>query len=254
MSALTAGIIVFLCLFSGALAGLYLTKLLPPDHLSAPSKEVVKLATAMIATMAALVVGLLVASSKSSLDTKESELTQMTARVILLDRTLAQYGSETDDARKLLRQTAMDRLHQIWPNEDAGAVAVGEVGNSDGIESLQNMLHALAPANDKQRYLKAKALQISDQISEARWMIFEQVGSGIHWPFLSIVIFWLAFVFASFGLSAPRNATVVVALFASALSVAGAVFLIVEMDQPYGGLVQISSAPLRQAIAVLGKP
>jgi hypothetical protein len=257
MSAVAIAAIVFACVFGGALAGFALTAILPEDHLSAASKDVVKVATAMIATLAALVIGLLVASAKGSFDAKETEFTQLASRVILLDRTLAQYGAETGAARGVLRAVALNRLHAIWPDE--GGVEDKAIGGSlgrqpDGIEAMQKMLHRLAPQGDEQLYLKAKALQTADEIAAARWLLFEQVRGSLQWPFLAIVVFWLAIIFASFGLSAPRNATVLVALFASALSVAAAMFLIVQLDQPYDGLVRISSAPLRQAIAVLGKP
>ena len=252
MSAVTIAVFVFACVFGGALVGLFLTDILPAEHLGTPSKDVVKVATAMIATLAALVVGLLIASAKTSFDAKKTEFTMMTSQVILLDRTLAQYGPETGPPRDLLRRIALDRLHKVWPDEDAiDAKAIGQGG---GIEALQKMLRDLSPRNDGERYLQSKALQIGDEIAAARWLLFEQVQSSLQWPFLAVVVFWLTAIFVSFGLSAPRNATVLTALFASALSVAGAIFLIIQLDQPYDGIIRISSTPLRNAIGMLGKP
>ena len=115
------------------------------------------------------------------------------------------------------------------------------------------MLLDLAPQNDAQRRLKSTALQLSGNIAEARWLVVEQAGSSIQWPFLAILVFWLAIIFASFGLFAPWNGSVMTALFVCALSVAGAIYLIVEMDQPYGGLIKISSAPLRAVLDQLSR-
>ena len=254
MSPLVIGASVLGCVFGGALAGMVLTQVLPPEHLSASSRDVVKVATAMIATLAALVVGLLVASAKTSFDTKQTEFTQLSAHVIVLDRELAQYGPATGAARALLREIVISRLRQIWPDETGGPVEVKVISQGEGIETLQRMLRGLDPSDDGQRYLKSKMLATSDDIAEARWLLFEQVRSTIQWPFLAVVVFWLAILFLSFGLSAPRNATVIVALFVSALSVAAAIFLIIQLDQPFEGLIRISSAPLRSALTVLGRP
>ncbi|SDR23486.1 Protein of unknown function [Rhizobiales bacterium GAS191] len=254
MSALAIGGIVLACVFGGALFGMFLPALLPTDHLSANSKDVVKVATAMIATLAALVIGLLIASAKNSFDAKDSQFKHMAAHVILLDRVMAQYGPETREARDLLRQMVITRLHQIWPDEKDGTVEAGALGEGGGVETIQVALRGLAPQNDNQRSLQASALQISGDIAEARWLLLQEIRGSIQWPFLAVLVFWLAVIFMSFGLSAPRNTTVIIALLVSALSVAGSIFLIVQMDQPYGGLIRISSAPLHLALDELGKP
>ena len=206
----------------------------------------------MVATLAALVLGLLTASAKSALDDKESELKSVAANVVLLDRTLAQYGTETKEPRALLKNTLAQRINQIWPEEKA-AVRLQAIEQGGGGEELQQKLLALSPQNDAQRWLQSTALSISRDIASARWSAIEQIATGIQWPFLVVVVFWLAVVFASFGLFAPRNASVRVALFVAAMSVAGAIYLILEMDQPYGGLIKLSSAPLRTAMDQLGR-
>jgi len=177
----------------------------------------------------------------------------MAAQVILLDRTMAEYGPETAEARTLLKQILVGRINLIWPEENAGTVTPEAIGRGAGVEGVQEKLLALSPKDDAQRWLQSTALQITRDIQAARWSILEQIGSTIQWPFLFVVVFWLAIIFASFGLFAPRNASVTVALFVAALSVAGSIYLILEMDQPYRGLVKISSAPLRTALAELGR-
>ena len=249
MNALAIGGVVFIFVFGGAFLGMFLRAALPEHHLSADSKDIIRISTAMIATLAALVVGLLIASAKSSFDNKDSELTRAATRYVLLDRTMAEYGPETREDRDLLRQTLVMRLHQIWPENGAKELNPGSVSQGDGVEVIQRKLLSLSPQNDAQRWLKSRALQLSSDIVEVRWTFAEEMGSSIQWPFLTIVVFWFAAIFASFGLFAPPNGSVIIALFVCALSVAGSIYLIVEMDQPYGGLIKLSSAPVVTALA-----
>ena len=254
MSTVTTSLIAFACIFSGTLLGLFIRGILPEHHLSAESKDVIKLGTGMIATMAALVLGLMIASAKGTFDTINNGLTQTSSKVILLDRTMASYGPETREARDLLRHTIITVIKQIWP-EEKNIIALKNVGQAEsGIEKLQEKLRQLSPKNDDQRLLQWQAMQISGDTAAARWLIIVQVGqSSIPTPFLVLLICWLTGIFLSFGLFTSRNATVVAVLFVCALSAASALFLILELDQPYGGLIKVSSASLLKALAYLGK-
>jgi hypothetical protein len=255
MSALAVGAIVFACVFSGALFGMFLGRILPEHHLSTAAKDVIKVAMAMVATLAALVLGLMIASAKSSLDDRTTELRSTAARVLLLDRTLAEYGPATQEARDLLKKIVAARIKEVWLEEHAAIADAEETIESDvGVETIQAKLLKLTPQNDAQRWLQSTALQISSDIAAARWSSLEQIESSIQWPFLVVVVFWLAAIFASFGLFAPHTGSVTVALFVAALSVAGSIYLILEMDQPYSGPIKISSAPLRTALEQLGRP
>ena len=111
----------------------------------------------------------------------------------------------------------------------------------------------MSPQTEKQRWLHSNALQISNALAQSRWTTLEQIGTRFPWPFLLIVVFWLAIIFASFGLFAPRNASVIAALFVAALGLSGAVFMILEMEQPYGGVVKIPSTSLHIALDQLGR-
>ena len=253
MGALAVGGIVFGCTFGGALLGMLLGAVLPKHHLSMDSKDVIKVAMAMVATLAALVVGLLIASAKSSFEGKDTEMRRMAADAVLLDRTMAQYGPETRELRSAFRQIFAIRIGRIWPEESNGKVAPEAIGQGPAVEEIQLKLLELSPQNDAQRWLKSTALEITREMAKGRWLVLEQIGSGIQWPFLAILIFWLAMIFVSFGLFAPRNGSVVIALLVSALSVAGSLYLIVQMDQPYSGLIKISSAPVRAAFDQLGR-
>ena len=248
MDPLTVGLIVFACVFGGALLGIFLHSSLPEHHLGADSKDIVKLGMGLVATMAALVLGLLVASAKGSYDAQSAELTRMSANIALLDRVLAGYGQETKEARELLRGAAARILDQMW-SED-GAL---KPPTAAGGEILYDKVAGLSPKNDTERSLQGHALSITMDIGKSRWLMFAQATASVSMPLLVVLVIWLTVIFISFGLFAPFNATVVSSLFISALSVSGAVFLILEMYGPYAGVIQISSAPLRAALAHLGQ-
>jgi len=253
MSLLAIFVIGFVCLFGGLLFGMVLRTVLPEHHLTAESKDAVKLGTGMVSMLAALVLGLLIASAKGTFDMMNTELTQTGAKIILLDRVMAQYGPETGEARDFLRRSVASAVRRIWP-EETKAVAVGAIESLDPNEMLQDRLRQLSPHNDPQRSLQSQALNLSFDIAQARALLSEQVSqSSLPVPFLVILVFWLTIIFASFGLFAPRNTTVIIVLFVCAISASAALFMIVELDRPYSGIIKISSAPLHDALAHLGK-
>jgi len=185
MSTLTTAAIVFACVFGGALFGMFLRAVLPERHLNPDARDVIKVAMAMIATLAALVLGLLTASAKNSLDEKESQLRGVAAQVVLLDRTMAAYGEETKEARDLPKHMVVARISQIWPEENA-TVTPGAIGRGSGIEAIQRKLLDLSPQTDAQRWLQSTALQTSGSISASRWVVLQEIGSSMpmlgQWP------------------------------------------------------------------------
>ena len=251
MDELAIGVTIFACVFGGALVGMFLRAALPKHHLTSETENAVKLGIGVIATMSALVVGLLLASAKSSFDTRNTELRQLFASLNLLDRQLAHYGSEAKEARGLLRRYTTLKIDAIWPDE--ASQPVKDADTLALLEEVQDKLLALAPQNDAQRWLKERALQVSADVAQIRWLLREQSEGSIPVPFLLILVLWLTVIFTSFGLFAPRNTTVIAALFVCSLSVAGAVFLILEPDRPFGGLVRISSASARDTLAHLSQ-
>jgi len=251
MSSSTIGLIIFACVFGGAMLGLILRALLPDHHLGAETKDVVKLGTGLIGTMSALVLGLLVASAKSSYDKQRDEVTELSANFLLLDRVLAHYGPESKVARDRLHATLDGLLIRIWntgqpaTTQSASAFAVGE--------SAYDAILQLASSNDTQRKLQSEALSICMQLARQRMLLFEQAGSALSMPLLVVLVFWLSIIFLSFGLFAPRNATVIATLMLCALSVSGAMYIILELDRPFAGLIRISDVPVRHALSQLGK-
>lgn len=251
MSPIAISVIVFACLFLGAVVGMCLRSMLPEHHLTGETKDAIKLGTGLIATMAALLLGLLVASAKGSYDDEKQELTQMAAKINFLDRTLARYGPETRNVRDGLRSALSNAIDHMWPPEGSEPAQLDPAASSG--EALLDALHHLSPQNEEQTALKSQALGLATEIGQMRWLLFAQKDSSISTPMLVVVVFWLTTIFVSFGLFAPFNATVIFTQFLCALSIAGAIFLVLELDRPFGGLIQISGAPMRTTLEHLGK-
>jgi len=244
-------LISFAFIFGGTLLGMLLRVKLPEPHLSADSKDVVRLGMGLVATIAALVLGLLIASAKTSYDERSTQVKQMTAKMILLDSLLERYGAETRPARILLRRIAPS-LDRIWRDNRSASANATPYEASAAAEAFYDKLEELSPRNDTQRSLYARAIQISTDVAETRLMVFAQADNSIPMPFLAVLVFWLTIIFASFSLFARPNATVVAALFICALSASTSIFLILELSQPFAGLMRISSASLGSALAPLG--
>jgi hypothetical protein len=251
VSSMVIGGIVFAAVFGSALLAMFVHSALPEHHLSADSKDVVKLGIALIATMSALVLSLLIASAKSAFDTRSNQLVQASADIILLDRALARYGPETKEARSLLQRSVAATVEQFWPAEGAKPISINP--GVSVVEALYDQIERLSPQSDAQRALRSQAETMALDVGRTRVLLFEHLGTSIPVPFLVVLVFWLCIIFASFGLFAPRNATVIGVLGVCALSVSGAIFLILELDRSFEGLLQVSGAPLRTALAQLGR-
>ena len=245
MNPTAIGTLVFACTFGGALAGIWLRAALPKHHLSDESKDTVQVGIGLIATMTALVLGLVTASAKSSFDALDTAVKHTAADILTLDRTLARYGPESREVREALYHAVERRLEMTWPQKSARAAELEVPDMTRGAEGLVDRIRGLSPQNDNQRWLQSRALDLGEALLQARWVVFSSVGTSVPVPFLAVLLFWLTISFASFGLFAPRNATVIAVLFVCALSVAGAVFLILEMDGPFEGLIKISPDPVR---------
>ena len=251
MKYLLISLLVFALTFGGALVGTAVRPLLSEHHLHPDSRDVVKLATGLIGTLAALVLGLLIASAKSSFDQKTTQVRQMTANIILLDDLLAQYGPEATPVRNLLRQSIQPLANRIWHEEQIPTGKLVRFESTAQASAFENELERLAPDNDLQRSLKSRAIQAFTEGAQIRLLLFAHAGGSIPTPFLVILVFWLSAIFVSFTLFARTNLVVITALLVCALSFACAIFLILELDNPFTGLMGISSATLRSALLPL---
>jgi hypothetical protein len=242
--------IVFACVFGAAMIGMWMPSFLPENHLSDRSKDVVKLVMGLVATLSALVLSLLISSAKNYFDAQSTELTQSSAQIVLLDRILAHYGTETERARDMLRTAVVSSLDMLQAKNRSATTKLEPP--SRGNEQLLVLIQELTPKDDTQRALKSRALGIAFSVGETRWLQYAQMNNSVPAPILMVLVAWMTTLFFSFGLFAPRNGTVVVSLLVGALSVSGAVLLMVELYSPYGGLIEVSKEPLRAALRQLG--
>jgi len=245
-------LIAFVIILSGAFVGAALRRALPNDQLSTDAKDIVRLGTGLVGTIAALVLGLLIASAKSSYDTQSSQVHHMTADIVLLDQLLEQYGPEARPVRDVMRQAIGPLVERLWWEKQSPAAKDAPFEATPIAKDVFVRIGELTPTTEAQRSLKTRAIQVSTELAQTRLALFVQAGSSIPMPFLAVLIFWLAIIFASFSLFAPLNPTLLAALVVFALSASAALFLILEMGEPFVGLMQIPSAPLRNALAPLG--
>ena len=252
VNAIVLALITFLCTFSAALTATVVRGRLPAPHLSKESQDVVRLGVGLVATMTALLLGLVTAAARSTFDAQDVAIRNSGAAILTLDRHLARYGPETQRTRDLIRRAVAARIDEIWHNGGSGTQALHAAGTTAPVEDVENQILALSPQTDNQRWFKSESLKLSQEIVKARWRVLESSGGAVPVPFLVVVIFWLTVTFASFGLYAPRNATVVAVLFVASVSVAAAVFLVLELDGPLDGIIKISSQPMEYVLSQLG--
>ncbi|HWS10480.1 MAG TPA: hypothetical protein VN362_21770 [Xanthobacteraceae bacterium] len=242
--------VIFALTLGGIVLGALLRTTLPQHHLSKDSQDVVRLGVGLIATIAALVLGLLIAAAKGSFDTQSGQVKQITADTILLDALLEQYGPEAQPIRVEMRSVIGPLADRLW--HEKAADAARPFARDAKTESAYIAIQALSPRNDLQRSLQSRAAQISTDLAQTRLLLFAESDSAIPAPFIAILAFWLIIIFASFSLFAALNVTVFAFLSSFALSASCAIFLILELSQPFTGLLMIPSAPLRNALAPLG--
>lgn len=248
MHPLVIGLITFACTFGGVVAGIWLSAVLPPHHLDQESKNTIQVGIALIATMTALVLGLVTASAKSSFDAMDAVVKRNAADVLALDRVLARYGPQAVAIREELKRMVEYRIETAWSRGPSQQSRLEPTDAGRTAELLVAQVRALMPQTEEQRSLQSRALDLGESLLTNRWTVVAALGTSIPLPFLSIMLFWLTITFASFGLFAPRNVTVVTVLFLCALSVAGAIFLVLEMDSPFDGLIRVSPQPLNYAL------
>ena len=247
MSHLIIGLISFAAIFGGVLIGRFAARRLPGHHLSSETQSAVTVSVAVIGTLSALVLGLMISAANSSFSARTDQLRELSLQMIRMDRNLRRYGTEAEDARAKLRAWATVKTQQLFP-EKGQSVPSSETGVRI-LESVQDALLALTPKDDRQKYLRTLCLTLSSTLIQARWSLEQRMGHSIPVPFLVLLIFWLAVVFASFGLFAPTNATTILALLLCSLAVAGGIVLIEELDNPLSGLIRLPSEPVRKALA-----
>jgi len=254
MSVVGVAAIAFASMFGATVVSMLLRSQLPDHYLSAESKEEIRLGTALIATMAAVLLGLLISSTRSSYEEKRGQVIRMTADLIELDILMKDYGPEAGPVRVVMRDAVQPMIDSIW-RVNAGSFRPNANAVPDaGTEAILSGVEQLSPQNDRQRARRERALQVGLDLAHIQFILFAQPANAISMPFVTVLVLWLTFIFASFTISSPPNRLIVAVLLFSALSAASAIFLILDLDRPFGGLLQIPTAPLRNALPPLAGP
>jgi Protein of unknown function (DUF4239) len=249
MNSIVVSSIIFVCVFAAAVVGMVVR--VPEDHLGADAKDVVRLATGLVATMASIILGMLVSSAKSSYDASKNDVAALSYEVLAIDRVLARFGPDASQLRSEFRQTVEFGLYRVWPKE---ASQRANLRPTDRSLTLVDELEALTPKDDRQAALKTQALSMVVTLRQTQWLLFLKTEqNAVPLPLLVALVSWLAAIFLSFGLFAAPNSTTVATLAVSALAVSAAIFLILEMYTPFSGILRISPRPILEALSQMGR-
>lgn len=249
-NSLIIGLIVFALVLTGTFAGMEVRDRLPKHHLTDETKSLVSVSTAVVATVSALVLGLLISNANTTFTRLGGEVTTLSAEMLRLDHILRRYGADAEPARNKLLQYAEHKAADLFPDDPAD-VRLSDPSTYELLQQLEDMLLALRPANPRDQWWLGQAMTLAAKIGDSRWLLAQQVGQGTPKAFVALLVFWLALLFASFGLFAPRHWTSVVTLTLCALAVAGAVSMFLELEQGFGDVIHISPQPMSQAVKTL---
>ena len=249
MTPITISLIVFACLAGGLAVGMVLRAFVPEEDLGSDSTEVIKLGLGLTTTMTALILGLLISTAKTSYDGRRNQVTEIAADAILLDRTLDLYGSDASALRVAVRNLIADLVNQIEAVRGVRKLNQSEMQTED----FYHMLRRLVPRDDEQKSLKAEIVRASFEIGQVRALTLAQESTSVPFPFLLVLVFWLLILFTGYGLFTPFKPMTISALIVCAVSVSTALLMILAMDEPLTGIMQISIEPLKKAISVIGK-
>jgi hypothetical protein len=252
LNALAISLLAALLMLGGAGAGVLLRRRLPHHHLNEHSKDVVRLGASLVGTITALLLGLLITSAKTAYETQRSEVRQIASKLVLLDSQLKRYGPDATAAREAQRRAMAPLIARIWGERAVRSEAGAPYQPSVEGDLVYETVEALNPQSDVQRNLKFRALSTLASITEIRVRLFEESEAGMPRILIAIVILWLTLLFASFTLFSPINPTGAVVLAVIAVSASAAIFLILELNEPFSGLLRISPTPLHDALGSLG--
>jgi hypothetical protein len=244
------GLIAFTIILAGAFGGWAARQRLPEHHLSDETKSLVTVSMAVVGTISALVLGLLISNANTSFITRSGEITALSADILRLDQMMRLYGPETDPARGKLRQYAERKTNDLF-SQDPRDIRVDNPATYEVLQQAEELLLELRPADPRRRWLLDQALAHATKIGNTRWLLAQQTEQGTPKIFVALVVFWLALLFASFGLFAPRNFISALVLVLCAVAVSGAVEMVLELEQPFGGVLRVSALPMREAVGRL---
>jgi ABC-type antimicrobial peptide transport system permease subunit len=238
--------------FALGVVGLYLQKLLPEPHTSDRSRDMIGAIAGLISLLLALVLGTLVGSAYSFYSTQKSEMETFAARAVQLNLALIEFGPETAPARARMKET-LEGVHvMVWGGK--AALTPQDLSVEEPLPHLQELdeyVASLDPKTPAQRQFAAAAASAAAAIEQTRLLVSMQLASSISWPLVVIVVSWALILFCGYGLLSRINATTLTALGLGAFAVGSALFLILELSQPFSGVFRIPSGAYDQMLASL---
>ncbi|MEX3978238.1 hypothetical protein AB4Y45_04535 [Paraburkholderia sp. EG287A] len=265
MYPLSSALMVLALLLLGALIGVVVRPLLPEEHKAHQTVQLVHLVDGMLVTFAALVLGLMTASAKSTFDNASDDFRALASDIIQFDNTAREYGADAVPVRKLMRAYLAAAIASTWRNEapPPGDYYPRNLAPKDVTENLDDvqldtMLNSagiewrrLVASDRNHRDLLSVGQDQFSRIIQAHWKLIQEVHSSVSLPFFMTLAFWLFVIFLSFGLMAPRNTLVLITISLGAVSIASVAYVIVDLDTLFRGMIVVSSHPLRDALAAL---
>jgi hypothetical protein len=191
MSGIGIASVTFACAFGGAISGHFIRRNIPHTHLSKKSQDVMKLGMGLVATMTALLLGLVTSSARSSFDSQDALMRTLAVNVLTLDRLLARYGPETAPTRELIRRAVAFRVESTWPENGSAGSGMTKAQAAPAIEEIENQILRLSPATEPQRWFKTEALKMSEEVLKSRRRALDAQGGSVSSVFLAVVVFWL---------------------------------------------------------------
>lgn len=238
-------------MIGGAAIGSWLRDRLPEHHLADRPAGVIKSGMGLISTLAALILGLLISTAKISYDSTASQISQIASDLVLLDQLLSEYGPAASGAREALRNQSDALANSIWAG--ASKPQSHTFVASDAWRRFSIAVNQLPDSSDQQRNLRKQVDEVVSRAAQARIRLFSDSGSSLPMPFLGLLVFWLTIIFASYSILGEMNPTVKAFVLLFALSSSGALFLISELNSPFGGLLRLPQVQISQALAPLSK-
>jgi hypothetical protein len=247
--------LVAVAVFAAGLIGLLLQRVLPEQHTTGGSRDLIAAVVGLLTLLCAVVTGLLIWTAYGVYSGQNTQIQSLAAKVMQLDLALSDYGPEANPARAQLRDALAKTIDQVWgANESDSNFAANTFASAlQNLRAREKVLRDLHPSTDEQKQALTAALSASDALSQARMQMSFGLSAPVSYPLLLVVIGWVVALFWGFGLTARATFTSVIALGIGAVAVASAVMLILELSTPYSGQFRASPEPLEQALAVMGK-
>jgi hypothetical protein len=242
---------VFGALAASAGCGVAVRARAPALLRSGEARDVVRRVISLVAVLAALMLGMSIVSLKTTFDSADRDVRLLGAQIEELDRTLHRAGEPASEARQLLLRYTAALVRDTFPELDGPFR--GDARSVDDVQdALEASLERLGSAVPAPRAV-AQAQAVLHAIIQTRWTLEENTGTSVSGWQLGVLIFWLMLIFAGLGLVAPRNALVIGVLLLCAAAMACAVFLMTEFDDPFTGVITVSSQPLLNALHALAE-